>query len=123
MQNSFDNVTETIRINKERVSIKTVRMGGKEGDFYVFICESLNVSGYGSTRQEADESFKENMKLFCIDLLELSHEQREQELRKLGFQQQKYHNKNFSKTYVDGNGELQNFEAGTVEKSILETVI
>ena len=123
MSNPFENVTEMIRINKSKVSIKTVRLGGKEGDFHVFMSESLNVSGYGRTKEEADESFRENMKLFCIDLLELTNEQRENELRKLGFQQQKFHNKNFSKTYVDGTGELQGFEEGTVERTILETVI
>lgn len=123
MSNPFENVTEMIRINKSKVSIKTVRLGGKEGDFFVFMSESLNVSGYGRTKEEADISFQENMKQFCIDLLELPNEERENELRLLGFSRQKYHNKNFSKVYVDGNGELQGFEEGTIERSILETVM
>ncbi|MCY7293162.1 MAG: hypothetical protein LH615_13370 [Ferruginibacter sp.] len=123
MNNSFDNITEMVRINKSKVSIRTVRLGGKEGDFFVYLSESLNVSGYGKSKEEAEESFQANMKQFCVDLTSLSLENRDKELRILGFVKTKFQNKNFSKTYVDGNGELQGFEEGTVEKMILETVM
>ena len=36
----------------------------------------------------------------------------------LGFKQEKLHPKNYSKSYVDENGVLQNFEEGTLEKTI-----
>jgi hypothetical protein len=111
---------ETIRINKQNIHIKVVRATGKEGEFYVCIAPSVHVSGYGATKKEAQESFEENMKVFCDDILSLSPKDREHQLRILGFKKELFKHKNFSKTYVDKNGELQNFEVGTLETNILE---
>lgn len=112
---------ETIRINKGHINVKVVVASGKEGDFYVWVAPSIHVSGYGSTKKEAQESFDANMDVFCSDIMGLSITDREHQLRLLGFQKERFKHKNFSKTYVDKNGELQNFEVGTLEKKVLET--
>lgn len=113
-------VKETIRINKATVRIRVIEITGKEGDFFVSLSPSLNVSGYGKTKEESQDSFKANIHLFCEDLMALPKEQREHELNLLGFKQERDHHKNYSKSYVDENGILQNFEEGTLEKTIHE---
>ncbi len=110
-----------LRVNGRKISIGAVQLSGKEGNHYVVVIPSLCVSGYGSTEKEAHESVKENLDLFCEDLLSLSKHEIENELTKLGFKKELLKNKNFSKVYVDGKGILQNFEEGTVNKTILET--
>jgi hypothetical protein len=55
--------------------------------------------------------------------MKLPHEQRELELVKLGFAKVKFQNKNYSKSYVDENGVLQGFEAGTLKTSMLEATL
>lgn len=114
-------VHEFIRINNGSITIKMVRLLGKEGDHYVILSPAIEVSGYGKTRGDAEESFKENMDLFCEDLMTLDKDERDKQLRLLGFRREKYHRKNYSKVYVDQAGALQNFDAGTVEKVIMET--
>jgi len=39
----------------------------KEGEHYVMIAPSINVSGYGYTEKEANESFNFNMGLFLSE--------------------------------------------------------
>lgn len=112
---------EIVRINKTNIHIKVAVLTGKEGDFFVTISPSLNVSGYGKTKKEAQDSFHENVQVFCADLMALPKKQIEKELQLLGFKQEKLHHKNYSKSYVDENGVLQNFEEGTLEKTIHES--
>lgn len=116
----LENVIESIRIHKNKISVKVLTMSGKDGDYIVVVSPSLHVSGYGKTKKEAEESFNENMQLFCQDILSLSKQQIHKELVDLGFKKELLHNKNFSKSYVDGNGILQNFEEGTLEKKMYE---
>ena len=113
--------TETIRINKNVITVKVVVATGKEGDFFVALSPSVNVSGYGKNKKEAQDSFNENMITFCEDIMRLPQQEREKELLNLGFHKERFKNKNFSKAYVDENGVLKNFEEGTLEKKILET--
>lgn len=120
-QKDLQNHSDIVRINKESITIKVAFFTGKEGDYFVTVSPSLNVSGYGKTNIEAKQSFEENMKLFCDDLIDLPKKKLETELRKMGFIKEKLHNKNFSKVYVDENGILQNFEEGSVESNVLES--
>lgn len=112
-------IIETIRIKGGAIRLGVFMARGKDGDFYVNICPSLHVSGYGKTPKEARESFEENLRLFCEDLLSLSKEKRDKELISLGFSKSRFRTKNFSKTYIDQDGVLQNFEPGTVETTML----
>lgn len=113
-------MSDSIRLHHDSIKIKVAVFTGKEGDYFVSLSPSLNVSGYGKTKREAKVSFQENIILFCQDLLALPKKQIEIELKALGFIKEKFHNKNFAKVYVDENGDLQNFEEGTVEREIHE---
>lgn len=115
-----NNFIQSIRVDKKGITIKIVMLSGKSGGHFVTVAPSLNVSGYGSSMKEADESFDANMEVFLDDLFALSKDEREREILKLGFRKEVFKNKNFSKSYVDENGILKNFEAGTLRKTMLE---
>lgn len=117
----LDNQKDLLRINKSGIHIRMATFLGKEGDYFVSVAPSINVSGYGKTKKEAQKSFDENLNLFCEDLFGLSIKDRDKELRKLGFKKERFQQKNFSKMYVDSEGLLQNMEEGTIESNILET--
>ena len=123
MSINFNDIIETIRIKDSSISIKAIVASGKEGEHFIVVSPAILVSGYGNSAKEAEESFQENINLFCQDLIQLTHEQREIELTKLGFTKVKYHNKNYSKSYVDENGVLQGFEPGTLKTSMLEATV
>lgn len=108
---------ETLRLKGNCLTFQVTIVSGKDGDHYVAFIPSLNISGYGSTEEEAVSSLDENIETFCEDFMRLTNDQRVHELSKLGFTRVKYHRKNFSKLYVDENGALQGLENVTVKKS------
>ena len=107
-------VTEQLKVSKHGVKARINVLSGKEGEFYVSISPSLNVSGYGSTKKEAHESFKHNLDLFAESLLKLKLSQLKAELKKLGWEPKKYARKQYSKAFVDADGVLQNLEGAKV---------
>ena len=110
-------------INKSKINLKLyIILVENESDF-ILIAPSISVSGYGKTDEEAHISFKHNLEIFGRDILELSQAKRDQYLLSLGFKQEKFRNKNFSKMYIDENGILQGFESSKVKPSLLEAVI
>ena len=123
MSFNFQDIKESIRIKGNNIKIKVLISSGKDGDHFVAVSPALLVSGYGDTEEEAKQSFQENIETFCHDLIKLSPEQKITELRKLGFSQEKYFNKNFSKVYVDENGVLQGLEPSTLKTSMLEATV
>ena len=123
MNIKVNDIIETVRIKDDSIAIKAIAVAGKEGDHFIVVSPAILVSGYGNTEKEAEESFQENINLFCQDLIKLTNEQREIELTKLGFSKVKFQNKNYSKSYVDKNGVLQGFEPGTIKSSMLEATV
>jgi hypothetical protein len=117
---NFKDIKETVRIKGNNLSIRILAATGKEGEHFVTVSPSLLVSGYGANEEEAKQSFEENLRLFCEDFMKLIQSQRELELIKLGFSKVKFHNKDFSKAYIDDSGVLQGFEPGSLRTSILE---
>jgi hypothetical protein len=95
---------------------------GEQGEFWVSIIPSLNVSGYGNNEEEAIEDLRFNFNVMCHDLFAINEIQRKAELNKLGWNINKFFKKRYSKAFVDENGILQNFDhPELVKKSILET--
>ncbi len=117
------NLIETVRIKGNQINVRVVIASGKEGDFFVAIAPSIMVSGYGDSEEEAQKSFDENMEVFCEDIMSLNPKERDIEFRRLGFAKERFHNKNFSKSYVDENGVLQGIEPQSLKKRVLEKVI
>ncbi|HLW33877.1 MAG TPA: hypothetical protein VKX40_16570 [Aequorivita sp.] len=112
---------DEIRIKNGSIGATLNILTGKQGDYFLHYCPSLEISGYGRTVDEAVELIKSELEIFCEDLFEMNQKEREQYLISLGFKKEKFHNKNFSKAYVDENGRLKDFDKGTVKRELLQT--
>ena len=123
MSFNFTEIREYLKIKSGKINIKVLTVSGKDGDYFVNISPALLISGYGSSEQEAKESFEHNMEVFCKDLLDLTQENRDLYLFKLGFSKEKFKSKNFSKLYIDENGVLQGLEPSSVKTSVLEAIV
>ena len=121
IQVQFPNMrNEKIRIKGSDVALFIVQITGKQGDFYLAFSPSLNVSGYGKSKEDAEKIFKVELEVFCEDLVSMSSQEREQFLASLGFKQERFKKKNFSKTYVDPEGKLNDFENPIIEQKELQ---
>jgi hypothetical protein len=107
-----------ININKGTITafIMSYSFLDKDTNLFVEVVPALQISGYGETREQANVMLKEAINEFNDYMLALNHDKVEAELRRLGWKKSVFKNKQYSKTYVDVNGELQNFNA--VENSI-----
>lgn len=101
---------EQLKVSKTSLSIRINIISGKDGDFWVCISPSLNVSGYGNSIEEAKKSLNENMDVFYDDLISLPFSERKKALKELGWRQKRYLKKQFSKAFVDEDGILKNLE-------------
>ncbi len=97
-------------------------LGGIDEDIWVFICPSLNVTGYGKSKRIAMNSFSHNLEVFLEDLFRLKHAERIKYLIELGWHRSKYFQKSFSKSFIDKEGILQNLNLKTPEVFSLEAV-
>ena len=77
---------------------------------HVAYIPSLELSGYGETEAQALEMLKFSLDDFGSYMSKLSQRKINEELVKLGWQKTMF-NKDFSKAYIDINGQLQNFNA------------
>ena len=102
--------TEQLKISKRKGIIRVNVASGKQGDYWVCISPSLNVSSYGKTLKEAQEDFIENLMTFIEDLHELDTGKIDQILREMGWKKGKIVRRQFSKSFVDENGILQSLE-------------
>lgn len=120
---SDKSVKDIIRIKGDGVIVQNYVVAGKQGDFWICFIPSLNISGYGKTPHESQEFLEIELKVFCEDIMGMPTKERKSYLLSLGFANEKFHAKNFSKTYVDSDGKLQNFEPGTLEHKVIKSAI
>lgn len=117
-----DTVVEKLVLNAHTLKANLACYTGQQGEFWVSIIPSLTVSGYGKTEKESIKDLNYNATLFCDDLFAVTEAQRRAELNKLGWVLNKMFKKKYSKSYIDENGVLQNFDfPEKVKKTILET--
>lgn len=83
---------------------------------------ALDISGYGENDEKAIEMAKFSIQEYFSYLNSLSLKNKETELLSMGWKSDKLKNKEFSKTFVEGEDELQKFNAaeGKVERLTLE---
>ncbi|MCB9225073.1 MAG: hypothetical protein R2780_01570 [Crocinitomicaceae bacterium] len=112
---------ETLRLNEHEIELGIQVYSGKSQGYFVWYAPSIEVSGYGTTAKEAQESFKHNLDVFSEDILNLTSKNRELALFKLGWSKKNRSKKQFSKSYIDKDGVLHNFDPETeVETAFLE---
>jgi hypothetical protein len=114
---------DTIRIKGSKMSLNFNVFSGKQGDYWVFYVPGINVSGYGKTKEEAEDFLNIEMEVFCEDVMGMSKREKEAFISSLGFAKELFRSKNFSKAYVDADGKLQEFDEGTLEHNVLETAV
>lgn len=113
---------DTIRIKGNKLELGCNVLQGKQGEYVVLYCPAVKLSGYGGSEKEAMDLLKENLIVFSEDVLSMNHTERDRYLASLGFKKERFHNKNFSKAYVDEDGVLKNFDKGTVvRRRLLQT--
>lgn len=106
---------EFIRINRDKKKITAglnfISFQDKDTEQFVVLMSTFDISGYGKTKEDAIEMIKASIEIFFSNLLSLSTKKMEKELKEMGFENQKNSTKEFSKAYVDVNGNLQDFNA------------
>lgn len=105
---NLEDFKETIRLKKNKLSAHLLVVSGKEYDSYVLYAPTLNLSGYGNTKKEAHDMLKESFEDFAAYFMGLTFSEKELYLTSHGFSKEKFKTKNFSKAYIDEEGELQN---------------
>lgn len=114
---------ETLRFAPHEMKANVAGFAGKQGEFWVSYIPSLNISGYGETEEEAIKDMKYNLDVFCEDLFDASQEQREIYLKELGWNRHRHFNRQFSKSFVDENGGLRDFDNPEQVKQIKFTAV
>ncbi len=101
--------------------IRIIIFKDKDTKQYVVLAPSLDVTGYGSTKKKAMEMLKFSLDDFNMSLIGMPIGNISAFLKKLGWKRGQLKNKNFSKSYIDINGELKGFniEDNKVESEIL----
>jgi hypothetical protein len=94
-----------------KAGLATFRFIDKDTNQYVLYMPSIDITSYGETIQKASEMLKSTVTDFLNYILQLPKRDQQLELAKLGWKQDKYKSKEYSKTLVDINGQLQNFNA------------
>lgn len=91
--------------------INIIRFTDKDTNQIVIYAPALELSGYGETEEKAFSMIKESFNDLFEMLSNLSLSDLNFELSKLGWKKDKYRNKDFSRAYVDEDGNLKNFNA------------
>lgn len=94
----------------------------KDTKQFVAYSPALDISGYGETEEKAQEMMKFAIEDYIKYLTNLSIKEREKELYNLGWKKDRLKNKDYSRLYVDINGDLKNFNAeeGSIKKQKLQ---
>src|SRR5215469_2427598 len=106
---------ETLRIDRHKgiakMEVRVYRFQDKDSLQFVLFAPSLQLTGYGCTIEKADEMLRFSIEDFLNHLASLRPSELGAELVKLGWKHVPYAKKQYSKAYIDINGELCNFNA------------
>lgn len=113
----FTVTNETTYTNKLTINLKNGRIHGvlagvsfidKDTKQYVTYIPALELSGYGETKDKAEEMIKSSMNDLFNHFMEISANELDIEMKSCGFTK-KFFNKQFSNSVVDIHTSLQNF--------------
>lgn len=113
-------ITEQLKLSNRDIFIRINRIIGQKGDSWVVYSPSLEVSGYGATKEEAMETFELDMDGFVESLFQMSKKEQLSFLRELGWKKSRFFNKQYSKAYVDKDGLLQDMDLENVSLESME---
>lgn len=108
------NRQETLRVDirhgKLNANLQAYRYIDRDTKQVVYFIPSIEISGYGENDSKAEEMLRFSLADFAAHLLSQPREKIHTELASLGWKKGIF-NKEYSKAYVDENGELQNLNA------------
>lgn len=121
VERKTDKAADTLQIGHHKVNmnVSAFKFIDKTTKQHVIYIPALEMSTYGETKAKAEEMIKQTMDEFCKFLTELSYEERTKELQSLGWSKNWIFNKKFSRSYVDSDGNLKDFNA---EENSIERV-
>lgn len=104
---------DTLRISDHNATLRVSIFKYRDKDTKQLVCiiPSLDISGYGENDAKVFEMIEFSLGDFSRFLLEMSHKKRFSFLNNLGWKQQSFKNKEFSKAFVDVDGNLQDLNA------------
>jgi len=114
--------SDTLRINTTtgivHAHLYVIRFQDADTLQYVAYIPTLDISGYGENLKDATTMLQFSLEQFFVTLTALKPAQQKIELSKLGWKQNNFRTKEYSRMQVDVNGELKNFNVVTdsVEK-------
>jgi hypothetical protein len=111
---------ETIHIGSKFIEIDIFTVSGKQGKYHLAFSPTLNVSGYGLTKQEAKESYEYNLKVFCEDVFSLNLKKRHQYIQSLGFKQDHIKKRNFIRPKPALDKEIKHLENPIIHQRNLQ---
>jgi len=114
-----------IRASRRKVEAGLTMFQFIDNDTKQIVCivPSLDLSGYGETEEKAIEMIKFSLNDFFTSFLaEMPYNHKRDYLNSQGWKQNTLKNKEFSKSYVDGDGNLKNFNAENNKVSRLTLV-
>jgi len=107
--------SEQLKINFHKrtatANINALSFIDKDTKQHIFYFPAFEITGYGETHAKALEMAKFCINDFIAGLLGLPESKAKQELSILGWKRSNLFHKEYSKAFVDGNGELKNFNA------------
>lgn len=116
------NLPDMLKLSDHEVVGTLKIFAGQQGEYWVSIIPTLNVTGYGESEADAFQALKENLDTFFEDLFQLSENNRNNVLENMGWAIEKAFPKKFSNPSVDEAEILQNFDhPEQVKKLILQT--
>ncbi len=122
VENKYTEVEDYIRIlplkRSISMSVTTYELISKEDQDIILYIPTLEIFGKAKTLELAKDNLDGAANKFLRKLLTLPLRKITIELRNLGWEQNKYKKKNFSKTYVDKNGILRNLEIPVEDRII-----
>lgn len=117
-----NNLPDMLKLS-QREFVGTLRIfTGRQGEFWVSVIPTLNVSGYGENEADAFQALKENLDVFFEDLFLLSEVERNIAMESGGWEMEKAFPRKFSNPSLDEQQVLQNFDhPEQVKMSVLHT--
>lgn len=82
----------------------------KDHRYHIAYIPSLDISGYGDNREEAEEMVLDALNTYFSNISDFTEDKLQDELTKYGWKKDKYRRNKFVGAYVDAQGVLKNFD-------------
>jgi len=118
-ENDTLHIKSSARGGSVRGYINIIKFQDRDTKQWVYYVPSLEISGYGENAEKAFLMLRESIDDFFGNLVMLPKDKLKEELAHWGWRRNKLRTKDYSRAYVDSDGDLKNFNADNVERLTL----